>query len=543
MRHRNALLAVIALLCGVAVARTDESALPGQVQFVPPGATVRNASIEELLRQAASLEQEHRWSEALQIYQDAQRAFPDNNEVGQRRVVAQIHFDVNRRCADQHFQQAVARGTAAQALATYADVIHKVQTYYVVTPDWKAIVRMGAADLQVALQHPTFLQRNAQGISAERAAQAASHLQSWIESARVENGQDAYLVTKQLAASLQEQLGVSQVATVYEMIFGLVQALDPYSAYMTDSQYSETMAQIEGNFVGLGVELKTLPRQLVVVSVIPNGPAYAAGLQSGDLILSADGVNVEQAGSEVVADALRGTEGSTCELVVQRDQQSYRAAVVRRHIEIPSVSEVQLVDSAAGIGYIKIGSFQRTTTRDFDQAMARLRQQGMTRLILDLRGNPGGLLTAGVEIADRFIAQGVIVATHGRNPMEDFVHHAHATNTWRIPLVVLIDENSASASEILAAAIADHKAGRIIGTRSYGKGSVQGIFPLSVGGGLRLTTAKFYSPSGRAIQNAGVAPDVEVTSLAKPAHGAPLNPESDGALAVAVQSLKSTQSR
>ncbi len=542
MRHRTAILAVALLLWGALASWADEPP-SGGVKFVPPRVETGPTSVEDLLRQAATLEQQQRWSEALQIYQDAQRAYPDNHEVGDRRVIAQIHFDVNRRCADQHFQQALSRSTTAQALATYSDVIHKVQTYYVIQPDWKSMVRLGASDLQIALQHPNFVQRYAGDLSAERAAEVAAQLPTWIAAARIEDAQDAYRITQQLAVRLHEQAGVSQVATIYEMIFGLVQALDPYSAYMTDSQYRETMSQIEGNFVGLGVELKTLPGQLVVVSVIPNGPAYAAGLQSGDLILSADGVSVEQTGSEVVADALRGAEGSSCELVVQRDLKAYRASVVRRHVEIPSLSDTRMLDPDAGIAYIRIGSFQRTTIRDFDQAMARLYQQGMRQLVLDLRGNPGGLLTAGVEVADRFISQGIIVATHGRNPMEDFVHHAHPSNTWRIPLVVLIDENSASAAEILAAAIADHKAGRIVGNRSYGKGSVQGIFPLSVGGGLRLTTAKFYAPSGRAIQNSGVTPDVEVTSLSKPATGAPTDSQTDGALAVAVQTLKSTQSR
>ena len=142
----------------------------------------------------------------------------------------------------------------------------------------------------------------------------------------------------------------------------------------------------------------------------------------------------------------------------------------------------------------------------------------MRSLIVDVRGNPGGLLNSAVDISDRFISSGVIVSTRGRNPLEDFVHRAKTAGTWRVPLVVLIDENSASASEIFAAAVADHQRGIVVGEQSYGKGSVQGIFPLNVGGGgVRLTTAKFYSPDGSPISQVGVSPAVPVQEVARPA--------------------------
>ena len=158
----------------------------------------------------------------------------------------------------------------------------------------------------------------------------------------------------------------------------------------------------------------------------------------------------------------------------------------------------------------------------------------MRSLIVDVRGNPGGLLTSSVEIADRFVSSGVIVSTQGRNPMEDFTHRAQASNTWRVPLVVLIDENSASASEIFAAAIRDHKRGTIVGHQSYGKGSVQGIFPLNVsGGGVRLTTAKFYSPKGTAISQVGVKADVIVQEVAKT--DGTTDSDDDAALRIGIQ--------
>ena len=202
---------------------------------------------------------------------------------------------------------------------------------------------------------------------------------------------------------------------------------------------------------------------------------------------------------------LRGIEGSFVELSIDRGAGPRQLRLERRRVEIPSVDQVGIIDTQSKVGYIRLTNFQKTTARDFDAALWDLHRQGMRALIVDVRGNPGGLLSASVEVADRFVTSGTIVTTRGRNTMENYTHRANLERTWRVPLVVLVDENSASASEIFAAAIRDHKRGKIVGTRSYGKGSVQGIFPLNVsGGGVRLTTAKFYSPTGQAISEVGV---------------------------------------
>jgi carboxyl-terminal processing protease len=162
------------------------------------------------------------------------------------------------------------------------------------------------------------------------------------------------------------------------------------------------------------------------------------------------------------------------------------------------------------VAYVRIPAFQKTTARDLETALWDLHAKGMRSLVLDLRGNPGGLLTSSVEVADKFIADGPIVSTRGRSEQENFNYRAHRPGTWRVPLVVLIDGDSASASEIFAAAIKDSRRGTVIGTRSYGKGSVQGIFPLGyAGAGARITTAKFYSPLGNPIANVGVTPDID----------------------------------
>ncbi len=199
------------------------------------------------------------------------------------------------------------------------------------------------------------------------------------------------------------------------------------------------------------------------------------------------------------------------------DERPRRLVVRRDHVDVPSIEDAKLLDPEAGVAYLKLSVFQKTTTKDLDTALWKLYREGMKSLVMDLRGNPGGLLTSSVEVADKFLEQGSIVSTRGRSPHEDFNYSAQKQGTWRVPLVVLIDGDSASASEIFAGAMRDHRRATIVGTRSYGKGSVQGIFPLTVGNtGVRLTTAKFYSPNGHPYSRVGVEPDIYVRSAEKP---------------------------
>jgi carboxyl-terminal processing protease len=186
---------------------------------------------------------------------------------------------------------------------------------------------------------------------------------------------------------------------------------------------------------------------------------------------------------------------------------------MRQRIVLQSVSEARMEDSSRGIAYIKLEQFTESTINEIDSALMNLHQQGMQSLILDLRGNPGGLLTTAISLSDRFLPGGTIVSTRGRTAEDNTVELAHYPNTWKVPLIVLIDHNSASASEIFAAAIQENQRGLIIGEKSYGKGTVQTLFPLqTVSAALRLTTARFYSPDGREMAGEGVTPDIKVAT-------------------------------
>ncbi len=226
-------------------------------------------------------------------------------------------------------------------------------------------------------------------------------------------------------------------------------------------------------------------------------------------------------GAERAADLLRGPEQSQVRLLVRKtDGNEIEKIVVRRRVEVPSVEGVKLVEPATGVAYLKINSFQKTTANELDQALWSLHRQGMQSLIIDVRSNPGGWLDAAIAVADRFLAEGGIVRTQGKNGIENQQYSATRSGTWQVPLVLLIDDQSASASEILAGAIRDNNRGVLVGETTYGKGSVQGLFHTkSLASGIRLTVSKFYSPSGRGISEQGVQPTV-VVSDDEPAPGA-----------------------
>ena len=490
------------------------------------------------LNEGLDFEQSGRWAEALSLYQQALKADPDNKQLRQRRTIARINFDLQRRYSDRSFIENVAGSTESKALDVYAEVLLKVQSYYVDTPDWTDIANYGLASLEIALHTDEFVQRNIPHATPEQISRATQALRQSLSSFQVSSRQEAYSVAVSTSRLMRQQLNLSAPATTYEFVCGAVSSLDPYSAFMSSNQYGETMSQIEGNFVGLGVELRTNTDHMEIVSVIEQGPAGQAGMKAGDQIVSVDGKSVEKIGSESAADMLRGIENSYVALGLVRDAKHYDLRLQRRRVEIPSVDQVQIIDAQDKIGYIRLTNFQKTTSRDFDEALWRLHRQGMQALIVDVRGNPGGLLSASVEIVDRFVGAGIIVSTRGRNPLEDYTHRAQMGGTWRVPLTVLVDENSASASEIFAAAIHDHQRGKIVGNQSYGKGSVQGIFPLNVsGGGVRLTTAKFYSPKGDAISQVGVNPDIEVQTAAKPGADIDSDPSLDMGIIVARRSI------
>lgn len=530
---------ILALGCFSAFTQSTEAQAPSLKNQPGVQLDLQTASADSVLTQGALLESQGQWGEALTLYQQALKDNPDDRPLKTKRAVARIHFDLDRRYSDTSFVKTISTTDVNTAMNVYAEVLLKIQSYYVDQPNWADLASYGLTSLEVALMSPEFRRVNLPSVSESQVRTIIIETRERLAATTVNNRHDAYMVANNTAKHLQTTIGLCSQATMYEFVCGAISALDPYSAFMSSNQYSETMSQIEGNFVGLGVELRTHPDHLEIVSVIPGGSADQGGIVKGDKIIAVDNRDVDQTGGERSADMMRGPEGTFVAITIDRGQGRQTVSLERRRVEIPSVDQVGIVDKQSGVGYIRLTNFQKTTARDFDAALWQLQRDGMRSLIVDVRGNPGGLLSASVEVADRFVGNGIIVSTRGRNPMEDFTHRASIDSTWRVPLVVLVDENSASASEIFAAAIRDHQRGTIVGHQSYGKGSVQGIFPLSVsGGGLRLTTAKFYSPTGQPISQIGVKADITVHETARA--GVEDQANSDVGLRVGIQTARRT---
>jgi len=490
----------------------------GQVR-IPEEATRDIATIvHDVLANGERLEREGRWGEALTFYEDALREHGYDTSLQRKAALARLHYDVSRRYADTSFVRGIDKMPRGEALQVYDEVLRKIDSSYVDSPRWSDVCREGLKQLDVALKDENFLSKNVTGAQRGQVDRVRQLLNANVAWQTVSTPQQAVEMANYAAELMLQNLGVTPTASIMEFACGTATSLDPYTSFLTEDQLSEVYSQIEGNFVGLGVELKADNNALLVVNAITGSPAQLSGIRSGDRIVAVDGKRTADVSTDVAADMLKGPVGSSVRVTIATPGLPERELVVRRdRVDVPSIDRIQILDQQTKVGYLRITTFQKNTPADLSQALWQLHREGMQALVIDLRGNPGGLLTAAVDMVDLFVEQGTIVSTRGRNAREDFDYTAHKAGTWRVPLVVLIDSNSASASEIFAGAIRDHQRGTIVGQRSYGKGSVQGIFPLATAGaGLRLTTAKFFSPSGRAISRNGVNPDVMVRITAKP---------------------------
>lgn len=295
-----------------------------------------------------------------------------------------------------------------------------------------------------------------------------------------------------------------------DALHGMLAGLDPHSVFLDAEAFEEMRVSTEGQFGGLGIEVTTSDGLLVIVAPLDDTPAQRAGLQPGDMIVKLDGVAVQGDNLRAVTNRLRGPPGSKIVLTISRrgQRETFDVTLVRAIIKVSNVKSEMLED---GFAYIRITSFHSQSGANLRAALAQLQPSDgeLNGLVLDLRNNPGGTLHSAVEVSDVFINDGVIVSTRGRNPATNQTFSASA-RAWsaEVPLVVLVNGGSASAAEIVAGALQDHQRAILLGTQTFGKGSVQTVIPLQNGGALKLTTARYYTPSGRSIQARGITPDI-----------------------------------
>ena len=307
---------------------------------------------------------------------------------------------------------------------------------------------------------------------------------------------------------------------IYGAIKGMLSSLDPHSGFMPPEMYKELQVETRGEFGGLGIQIGIKDRVLTVIAPIEDTPAYKAGILAGDKIIKINGALTKDMGINDAVSKMRGPKGTSVVITIIREgwKEAKDFTIVRDVIKVKSVKSKIIEEK---MGYVKVNQFQERTASDLDAALSKLAQEGITSLILDVRNNPGGLLSSAVEVSGQFLPPGKMVVfikgrvgdkteyrTEGETPSDSAKEKTKLFST--IPMIVLVNQGSASASEIVAGALKDWNRAVILGTQTFGKGSVQSVIPLSDGSGLRITTARYYTPKGISIQSTGIAPDIVV---------------------------------
>lgn len=481
---------------------------------LPLPTPIDRRELDEVLQNGKQLEIESRWGDVLTHYETALRIYRNDTTLMDRFRVARFHYDIGRRYHDASYLKMIQSSGFTETLALFEEIVNRIQTNYVDMPHWDELFRYGIQDVEIALSDPFFRNKAGLSASADKVREFIETMNTTADGWEIRNREDMKNGILRLAEIAMQQINLNPSLILMEFTCGIVNSLDPYTAYLTPNQLNDTFSMISGNFVGLGVELKSDRESLLIVRVIQGSPAQLAGLKDGDRILTIDGISTRGRDTDSAADLLQGTEGTVVKLVVQSPGKQARALqVTRRRVDVPSIEDVRMLNES--LGYVKLTGFQSKTCEELKQAIAELNRRGMHCLVLDLRHNPGGLLQVGIEVANLFIDEGVILRRRGRGSNVDTPDLATKDTVWKMPLIVLIDEESASASEIVAGAIRDHQRGVIVGKRSYGKGTIQAILPASgnpgnAQSGLRLTVEKFYSPQGWPYSGVGVTPHVQV---------------------------------
>ncbi len=473
--------------------------------------SVTQVTAAEAAQAGAQLETQRKWRDAIDHYKHALETWPKDESLtyGLRR--AQFQFGIDRRYSDQSFLTKLRPMSRDAALAAFDEVLSQIRSHFVDPIDTTSIVAHGTESLHLALANDRFIEQNLFGAEQVRIQAFRKTLRDVYWNKPVGSDAEARRMISEVCDLGRKSLGLDAGAIVQEYVFGACNCLDDYSNVLTPGRLNDLYSNIEGEFVGIGIVMEAeIGKGMNLVQVLPDSPAHERGLRAGDTIVGIDGRDCRFMTTDEAAGLLTGKANSQVRLDVTGPAGRREVAVTRREVQVKSIPIAKIIDSQAGIAYIQMTGFQKSSAMELDAALAKLEREGMKALIWDVRGNPGGLLTAAVEVLDRFIEKGTLVETRGRTYDQNYTYTAHEAGTHRVPIILLIDGSSASASEIVAGAIRDHHRGKLVGRKSYGKWSVQSIYDLRTGGGVRLTTAKFYSPNGDTLGKIGVKPDVEV---------------------------------
>jgi carboxyl-terminal processing protease len=481
------------------------------------------ATPDEALDAGEEREDDYRYGEAIQLYETALDRWKDQEKSDREQTSAvrdliyalrrsRIHFAITRRYTDTSFERKLLPLRRGEALNILDEVLSRVQLDYFTPISATRFIAHGTESLYMALGNHRFVVEHLDSVRQDDIDRVKGTLIRDYWNRPIGSRLEARTVVTDVCDLAYQHLGLDGSAVVMEYLFGGCSALDEYSHLLTPDRYSDLTGSIQGEFVGIGIEMVAQSgRGMKLVRVLMDSPAEEGGLKPGDYIVMIDGKDCRDYSTDEAAQLLRGGSGSRVRLeFLDPSGRPHENDFRRRAVHVRSITRTVMLDESRGIGYIRQSGFQHSTPQELDDALARLEQDGMKALVWDLRGNPGGLLDTAAKVLDRFIRDGVLVTTRGRSLDQNQTFQARTWNTRNYPLVLLVDEDSASASEIVAGAIADHERGAIVGRTTYGKWSVQSIMHMPGGTGLKLTTAKFYSPSDKNYSGVGLEPDVSV---------------------------------
>jgi carboxyl-terminal processing protease len=480
------------------------------------------STLREILQQAKQWEDNGQWVKAIELYEQIPARDRKGSEFQEhfQNCLRRVHQ--LRRHHDSTYRNQVLSLSWSNGLEVYGEVLTKLQLNYVDREKVEVarLFRQGLEELRLALDDDAFCDDYLSGASSEAIRTFQLELSTYWGNRQIRHTREAQEQAQMVAWSAEDKIGLRKSVVIFELVCGACSGLDEYTYYLTPSQLQEVNASWAGKLVGVGIEVASVAQNLVITQVLPGSSAQAKGLKVGDQITRIGEHPTANMPAELAAQLLKGDVDTTLDVEISSGEKPARLVQLkRRAIVVPSVLEPRFLDAGREIGYVQLIAFQETTRLELDDAILRLQAAGMKVLILDLRGNPGGPFEIAVQVAQRFLASGVmIVTTQGQigGQVHDYnkTYYAQGDNVLAVPLVILVDAETASSAEMVAGALKENQRGQLVGQPTFGKGSIQRIDKLKTAplAGLRMTVARFYSPTGRSYGDTGVTPQVVIRS-------------------------------
>lgn len=497
--------------------QSDVPSVEAPADILQNGNVQMEEQISAIIEECYAFEMAGDWDTAMEQYTIALRRFPGSRKLQSYYTRAKVLYDIQKRFETDWYLKAAHEYDLARLRTFVQNFWNIVATNCVHSLSMAEIFYRETRCMDIALGNATFRSKVLPNVDPRQIEAFREEVRRYVQDSIITSRKELVNATLEIGLRFQNRFGQNASLIVLEGLFDCVTSLDVYSEVLLPDQYHGVMASVSGSMVGLGVTIKTQNGRTEIVAIVPDSPAAHSDLRRGDQIIAVDDESVVGFSNRQVSAKLEGPSGSSVSLRVQaRGDLPREIVLIRRPITIRSVDHAMILPDSNGIGYFRLSGFQHNSVAEIQQTLDQLQEEGMTSLIIDLRGNGGGTVESAVAISDLFLENGDILQTRGINSR--LTQRAHSDSKWNeIPLALLIDGGSASASEIFAGAIKGLHRGVLVGKRSFGKGVIQTIYPIPESSFvMKLTTAQFFGPSGNCYDYVGVSPNYEVHEAGKP---------------------------